>query len=171
MKSDLTVQEQQYVNQILDILKSSGVSPSYREDAKIQLIEHIREARLHNEDFRKDLGSPEDFALHFMDTAITKEELPGHRIEYPSSSYKKPVSFKTPFAFILLAGFYYFGLQFITVLAFTPVLAPGIGSEFHLFKVSDYLWWNLLVIGINALLALVLSGMTMKLLGRRYRFS
>jgi hypothetical protein len=56
-------------------------------------------------------------------------------------------------------------------LAFTPVLAPGIGSEFHLFKVSDYLWWNLLVIGINALLALGLSGMTMKLLGRRYRFS
>ncbi|MGD6893790.1 hypothetical protein [Bacillus infantis] len=167
MKSGLTDQEQQYVNQILDILKNNGVSPSYREDAQIQLIEHLHEARLHNEDFRQDLGSPEEFASHFIDNAITDEQ-PKYQINEQS---RRPVSFKQPVAFILLAGMYYLVLQFLTVLIFTPVLAPGMGFEFHLFKVSGFLWWNLLVNGINVLIALLLSGLTLKLLSKRYRFS
>jgi hypothetical protein len=174
MKTDLTVKEEQYVNRILDILKSSGVSPSYREDAKIQLIDHIQEARLNNDDFRNDLGSPEDFALNFIETAGMNEDNPIQERGLPSASYdqnKKVFSFKPVLAFLSMSAMFYFILQFITVLTLTPALAPGMGFDFHLFKISDYLWWNLLAIAINILLALSLGGITMKLLGRRYRFS
>ncbi|MBD1379499.1 hypothetical protein [Metabacillus arenae] len=174
MKSGLTPNEHQYVNQILDILKASGVNPSYREDAKIQLVEHIQEARHHNEDFKADLGSPEDFALHFMESVLPKDEqLVIKQTDSAASSNqtKKLFSFKSPIVFILLAGLYYAGLQFGTVLLFTPVLNPELGQEFHLFIISDFLWWNLLAIAINVSIALVLSGLTMYLLGKRYRLS
>ncbi len=170
MKSDLSLSEQQYVDRILDILKSSGVSPAYCEDAKVQLIEHIREARLNKEDFEKDLGSPEDFALHFMESATTADETLNKRQTADPSRVKK-LSLKTPFVFVVIAGLIYLGLQFLTVLIFTPALSPYEDSAFHLFRISDYLWWNLLAIGINALLALIISALAMKLISRRYRFS
>lgn len=88
MKSDLNPKEQKYLNQIMDILKASGVNPSYREDAKIQLIEHINEARIRNEDFQDDLGTPENFALHFMDTAVTKEDSIAQRIDHTESTHQ-----------------------------------------------------------------------------------
>ncbi|KWU54905.1 hypothetical protein AWW70_26190 [Bacillus mycoides] len=173
MKSDLTHKEQQYLNQIMDILKASGVNPSYREDAKIQLIEHINEARIRNEDFQADLGTPENFALHFMDTAVTKEDSTAQRIDHAEITHqnKKIFSFKGPLAFVFLSSIYYAGLQFLTVLLFTPVLAPDYGFDFHLFNISNYLWWNLLFISINVTVALILSGLTMKLLSKRYRLS
>lgn len=174
MKTDLTVKEEQYVNRILDILKSSGVSPSNREDARIQLIDHIQEARLNNDDFRSDLGSPEDFALNFIETADMNEGHSTQERRLTAASYeqsKTVFSFKPLLAFLSLSAMFYFILQFVTVLTLTPALAPGMGFEFHLFKISDFLWWNLLAIAINILLALALGGITIKLLGRRYRFS
>ncbi|MDQ0272993.1 hypothetical protein [Cytobacillus purgationiresistens] len=172
MKSELTAYEKQYVSQILDILKTSGVSPSYREDAKVQLIEHINEARIQNEDFRDDLGSPEDFALHFMDTAIAKEDQKSLKMNNSNhQAYKKELPIKGTLLFLILSGVYYFLFQFSSVLLFTPVLAPDYGFAFHLFKVSNYLWWNLLVILINVLIAFGLSGLTLKLFSKKYRIS
>lgn len=173
MKSDLTPHEQHYINQIMDILKSSGVKPSYREDARIQLIEHARESRIHDEDFREDLGSPEDFALHFMDTAVTKEDQGLNRsyVNYSNPQNKKAFSLKSPLLFVFLATLYYGCLQFFTVLIFTPVLAPGYGYQFHMFVISDSLWWNLLVTVINISIALLLSGVSMYFLNKRYRLS
>jgi hypothetical protein len=172
MKSDLTVQDQQYINDIMDILKSSGVSPTYREDTKIQLSEYIQEAKLQNEDYLKDLGTPEDFALQFMDTADTKEAVSISRIENDHSykQGKKTFPYKSLFSFSLLACIYYLISQFVTALTLTTSLAPGeYGSDFHLFSISDNFWWNLLWIGINITIAFVLSALSVKLLSRRYR--
>ncbi|MGY4689633.1 hypothetical protein [Salibacterium sp. K-3] len=171
MKEELLPYESRYVNEIMDILKSSGVKPSYREDAKEQLVEHLHEARLNNEDFKETLGTPEHFALHFMDTAVTQEEQEVTKMNIKEAKHqsKRYFSLKGPLFFLVLASIFYLGLQFSTVLIFTPVLAPGYGASFHLFVISDFLWWNILVSAINVCIALALSAMTMYLLGKRYR--
>ncbi|MDQ0300371.1 hypothetical protein J2S78_002818 [Salibacterium salarium] len=171
MKEELLPYERRYVNEIMDILKSSEVKSSYREDAKEQLVEHIHEARLNNEDFKEILGTPEHFALHFMDTAVTREEQAVTKMNIKEAKHqsKRVFSLKGPLFFLVLTGIFYLVLQFSTVLIFTPVLAPGYGTAFHLFVISDFLWWNILVTAINVGIALVLSTVTMYLLSKRYR--
>lgn len=174
MGSDLTSQESQYINKIMEILRSNGVNSSYRKDAKIQLIEHMQESRLHNEDFRTDLGSPQEFSLHFMDTAVSKEN---HSVNYKehlggdSDMNKKTLSFKMPLLFILFAGLYYVGLQFMCILLFTTALTPGIETDFNLFVLSDYFWWNMMITVVNIFIGFLLSSISMKLLSKRYHLS
>ncbi|WP_096439330.1 hypothetical protein [Alteribacter populi] len=173
MNADLLPNEKRYVNEIIEILKSNGVKPTYRDDAKEQLVEYIHEARFNNEDFSKSLGTPESFALHFMDAATTKEEQIINTMHRNSkeAKHQKKKSFpiKRSIFFILVAGIFYLVLQLFTVLTFTPVLAPGYAFDFHLFVISDYLWWNLLITGINIGIALILSSITMYMLSKRYR--
>lgn len=67
MKIVLSRSEKQFLNEVLTELKQYQISSKDRRNIKLQLLEHIQEAREHGDDSLNGLGDSTTFVKDFLD--------------------------------------------------------------------------------------------------------
>lgn len=155
MKIVLSRSEKQFLNEVLTELKQYQISSKDRRNIKLQLLEHIQEAREHGDDSLNGLGDSTTFVKDFLD--LNEIDL-----------YSEIKQLRTPRSrrgTLLIIGscaliVTYLFSQFVLSLFLTEVFNPQSNHSFHyhlLYRISDDAWWNSLLIMISFFTSLAVS--------------
>ncbi|WP_010268540.1 hypothetical protein [Paenibacillus senegalensis] len=168
MTGTLNHHEQSYYDRVMSLLNQYGASARLREQAGSQLLEHMEEAKINGESFQDALGTPEEFAFEYLE----QDDRAGfHSSPYSSkgagdlAAPAAPALINHAFILFLCAGLlfvYYTVLQAISAMYMTTSLVID-NPEFTFnlwYRISDQPWFNLMLVGTNALIAAGLTAVT-----------
>jgi hypothetical protein len=166
MNIKLTLEEKQFLNEVLEELKQYQISSKNRKDIKQQLLEHIQESREHGQDSINDLGDTTTFVKNFLE--INGIDLLSEIKQVRKSKSRTGILFGIGFFSLILT---YLGSQLILSMFLTESFNPlNTSSSFDyniFYQISDNLWWNSLLMIISIFTACLVSVLVIKLFVRK----
>ncbi|MGE7875196.1 hypothetical protein [Bacillus paramycoides] len=156
MNIKLTIEEKQFLDEVLDELKQYQISSKHRKTIKQQLLEHIQESREHGQNSIKELGDATTFVKDFL-------EINGIDLHSEIKHIRKP---KGRTGILFAIGLFtlivtYLGLQLILSMFLTESFNPlNTNSSFDyniFYQISDNSWWNFLLMFISFSTSLLVS--------------
>ncbi|WP_042143795.1 hypothetical protein [Paucisalibacillus sp. EB02] len=152
MNVQLTMEEQQFLQEVLAELEELRVGSKERAIVKEQLLEHFQEAHEHGDDSIYRLGDPSTFVQDFL-------EINGINIQ-SNTKQTKPKSVR-----LTVIGFLTFVATYIiSQLCFSLFLTDSFSQErdptlqYNLFyNISSNTWWNGLLILISITISVILT--------------
>ncbi|WP_214483973.1 hypothetical protein [Bacillus sp. SM2101] len=156
MKMELSIAEQQYVNNVLDELKRYQISSKERSRIKEQLLEHIQEAREHGDDAISELGDPATFITDFLEVNGIDPAAGLKQIQ--QSKPKKGMLFPIGVLTLIVT---YLCTQFIFSMSLTRAFDPTYSNDTFnyniLYQISDNTWWNAMLMVFSLAISLLVS--------------
>ncbi|MGR3762945.1 hypothetical protein [Rossellomorea sp. NS-SX7] len=163
----MTIQEKNYINEVLDELKRYHISSNDRKKVKQQLMEHIQVSREHGLDGIGELGDIETFVKDYME--INEIDLHSHIKSIQTSK----IETRRPIVIALLASMAaYLISQLIFSLFLTESFSPLRSSDYDyniLYRVTEHSWWNVLLILTSLTISLFAGSLILFLHKRKLR--
>ncbi|PFA17738.1 MULTISPECIES: hypothetical protein [Bacillus cereus group] len=156
MNRNLTKEEKQFIREVLEELKQYQVSSRKRNIVKQQLLEHIQECRVHDQDSLKDLGDATTFVKDFLEM----NDIDLH------SEIRQIRKFKNRTGKLFVIGFF---TSIVTYLASQLLLSMFLTETFNplhsnhsfdyniLYQIADNSWWNFLLMITSISISVVIS--------------
>lgn len=148
MNSQLTMEERQFLNEVLSELKQYRISLKHRKEIKQQLLEHFQESREHGEDGLNELGDSTTFVRDIIE--VNGVDLHSEIKDLRKSKGKPGILFVLGLSIFVVT---YLGLQLILSMFLTDSFSPlNTNSSFNyniFYQISDHLWWNFLLMFIS----------------------
>lgn len=158
---NLNVEEKQFLDQVIQSLKTAHVKRKDIGVVKQQILEHIDASKEHGEDSLESLGTPDEFLNQFFDV-------------HPQIHQKGRSSFSLRRSFFLqstlIAAFVYMITQSFFSLFLTTSFAPYETSSFTyniFYRISNDVWWNALLVSSSGCIAVLSAFITVFIFKRK----
>ncbi|MCI0767806.1 hypothetical protein [Bacillus sp. TL12] len=158
MNMKLNMEEEHFLNEVLEELKQYKVSSKNRKILKQQLLEHIQECREHGQNSINDLGDAKTFIKDFLE--MNEIDLYSEIKQIRKSKNKIGILFVIGFVTSIVT---YLTSQLLLSMFLTESFNPlHTNNSFNyniLYHIADNSWWNALLmmtsISISALISML----------------
>lgn len=166
MKIHLSIEEKQFLDEVLKELKAYDISSTERKQIKQQIVEHIQEAREHGYDSVDELGDITTFVKDFLE--VKGIDLHSKMKQMRNSKNRRGTLFVISLS--TLIGTYLISqllLSMFLTQSFNP-LNTNKSFQYNVFyQISDHSWWNVLLISMSVIISMLASGLVVFFTRRR----
>ncbi|MFI8709287.1 hypothetical protein ACIGHG_19915 [Bacillus sp. NPDC077411] len=156
MNIKLTIEEKQFLSEVLDELKQYQISSKHRKNIKQQLLEHIQESREHGLNSINELGDATTFVKDFLE--VNGIDLHSEIKNIRKSKGRTGILFSIGLFTLIVT---YLGLQLILSMflteSFNPLNTNSLFDYNIFYQISDNSWWNFLLMFISLSTSLLVS--------------
>ncbi|HEK9099148.1 hypothetical protein KFD70_20320 [Bacillus pfraonensis] len=156
MNMKLNMEEEQFLNEVLEELKQYKVSSKNRKILKQQLLEHIQECREHGQNSINDLGDTTTFIKDFLE--MNEIDLHSEIKQIQKSKNKIGILFVIGFVTSIVT---YLTSQLLLSMFLTESFNPlHTNNSFNyniLYHIADNSWWNSLLMITSILISALIS--------------
>ncbi|MDM5189030.1 hypothetical protein QUF99_17400 [Bacillus sp. DX4.1] len=149
MENKLTKAEKNYIRVVVSELRRFDIDKHAVDEVKQQIIEHIQECHINNEDSLRELGSPKDFVANYVEVNEINPIL--------QVKDKRKKTFTSIISIIFSFLITFVMCQFLFSMFLTT---SSHSNDFNLlYHISDHVWWNSLLLCMSFSTSIIVTSL------------